>query len=85
MLSRKLDHVGAFARSLSDLALVLDVIAAARQRAHDHRLVGGRVLDQQQFEQWCHNTRNEMRQPRRDAGGALTGRAWKTRPPGCVA
>ena len=27
MLSRKLDHVGAFARSLSDLALVLDVIA----------------------------------------------------------
>jgi Asp-tRNA(Asn)/Glu-tRNA(Gln) amidotransferase A subunit family amidase len=27
MLSRKLDHVGAFARSLADLALVLDVIA----------------------------------------------------------
>jgi Asp-tRNA(Asn)/Glu-tRNA(Gln) amidotransferase A subunit family amidase len=27
MLSRKLDHVGAFARSLSDLALVLDVLA----------------------------------------------------------
>jgi Asp-tRNA(Asn)/Glu-tRNA(Gln) amidotransferase A subunit family amidase len=27
MLSRKLDHVGAFARSLADLALILDVIA----------------------------------------------------------
>src|SRR5467141_1763622 len=27
MLSRKLDHVGAFARSLADLALVLDVLA----------------------------------------------------------
>ena len=38
-------------------ALMHDVIAAARQRADDERLVGGRVFNQQQFEQWRHNTR----------------------------
>ena len=52
---------------------MLDLKATARQRAYYERLVGGRVLNQQQFEQWCHNTRNEMRQPRTDAGGALNG------------
>src|SRR6185369_5033687 len=31
LLSRKLDHVGAFGRSLDDLALILDVIAGPDQ------------------------------------------------------
>ena len=35
-LSRKLDHVGAFARSLPDLALILDVLAGLRPRRPGH-------------------------------------------------
>jgi Asp-tRNA(Asn)/Glu-tRNA(Gln) amidotransferase A subunit family amidase len=35
MLSRKLDHVGAFARSLDDLALILDVMAGPDQADPD--------------------------------------------------
>lgn len=52
-------------------ALVHDVVAAARQRAHHERLVGRRVLDQQQSKQWFHNTRAA-----RDGPGQTLGEAF---------
>ena len=54
--------------------LVHDVVAAVVERAHHERLVGRRVVNQQEPEQWCHNTQNENVRPRSTLGERAHGR-----------